>query len=263
MLDRFPPVERFDLSNGRWYSPPEEEIYYPSSTTVLNVLSKGIGYEKWLGNSMGFETAMKYARDRAQIGTCIHEMVQTLLNGGEILFKEEDLYRTWWDADNQETVDITQEHVKYMLSFEQLHKDLKLEPIATELAMFHPELPWSGAADFVGYVEYKGEREFWLIDWKTGQEYKREHQLQLTSYLMLWRKHVPELTPRIAAAYLKSGWRKKPNYTIRIHPPMGKEWLQTLNLYQYMNNNPQPNFGLELPNSLTLEQEDEVQLQDK
>ena len=61
--------------------------------------------------------------------------------------------------------------------------------IATEISLYCDDLnedgelmfPWAGTADNV--MEIDGN--IWLIDIKTGKEYQ-SHELQLTSYKILW-----------------------------------------------------------------------------
>ena len=234
------PVERHDLANGRWYSPLEsywEEhfkgapmIYKRSSTTFENVLDKGIGFHKWLGDSPNYETAMDYANKRAAIGTIIHDYCERLLLGTKLNFEQQP---KWHNKDTDELVPVSREMIKYIMSFMQFCKDKRVNgeftTEATEICMFDLAAdsegnqlhPWAGTADWVvRLVNKKGEEERWLVDWKTGKPYTNQHQLQLTSYKILWESLFPEHPiDGIACLYLKSGWRKAPNYTFKEYKP--------------------------------------------
>ena len=59
------PISRLDTAKGRTYYQRdikvEDRVYIYSSTTVLsNTLTKGIGFDMWLGNAVSYKDAMKY-----------------------------------------------------------------------------------------------------------------------------------------------------------------------------------------------------------
>ena len=68
--------------------------------------------------------------------------------------------------------------------------------IATEISLYCDDLndegelmfPWAGTADNVMGIkdEKTGKELIWLIDIKTGKEFRHPHELQLTSYKILW-----------------------------------------------------------------------------
>ena len=59
---------------------------------------------------------------------------------------------------------------------------------ASELSLYSEDLPFSGTADFIGYI--RKTEELVIIDYKTGNEYK-SHQIQLNGYRMLWNALFP------------------------------------------------------------------------
>ena len=78
------PISRLDTPKGRAYyardSKLEDRQYIYSSTTILsNTLTKGIGFDMWLGNALSYKDAMKYANERAFIGTMTHAMIMYLV----------------------------------------------------------------------------------------------------------------------------------------------------------------------------------------
>jgi len=275
------PVERHDLSNGRWYSPLEsywEEhfkdapmIYKRSSTTFENVLDKGIGFHTWLGNSPTYEAAMEYANKRAAIGTIVHDYCERLLLGTKIDFEQQP---KWYNKDTDELVPVTREMIKYIMSFMQFCEDSQVNgeftTEATEICMFDLAAdsegnqlhPWAGTADWVvRLVNKKGEEERWIVDWKTGKPYNT-HQLQLTSYKILWESLFPEHPiDGIACLYLKSGWRKAPNYTFKKYKPDAATWKKVVEVSDWANNSPAPSFPPDLPTTFSLIPEEEEQEQ--
>ena len=83
------PLKRLDTPKGRTYYQgnvdPEERVYIYSSTTIIgNVLSKGIGFDMWLGNASSYKDAMEYGKERADIGSCVHALCMYLVWGETI-----------------------------------------------------------------------------------------------------------------------------------------------------------------------------------
>lgn len=266
------PVERHDLSNGRWYTPVDEwwfehysedtpKIYKRSSTTVESVVSKGYGFDKWLGKSPTYEHAMEYANKRAMIGTIVHSDVEQLLLGEEI-----DMSMDWLDHDGK-MYKRTDEMAKYLMSFIKFTEDVEYETEALEICMFDLAAdnegnqlhPWAGTADWIVKItNKKGISERWLVDWKTGNDYPI-HQLQLTSYQMLFESMFPDLKiDGIGCLYLKSGWRKEPNYKFKKFKFIPKTWNKVMDVSLWSENNPVPKFRRELPLSFSLKQVQEV-----
>lgn len=83
------PIKRLDTKNGRTYYQlevkEEDRVYLYSSTTIIDkVLSKGFGFEKWLGDSQSHKAAMDYAKERADIGSMVHALCMYLIFGKTI-----------------------------------------------------------------------------------------------------------------------------------------------------------------------------------
>ena len=78
------PIKRLNTSHGRVYYQRDvdekDRTYIYSSTTILdNVLDKGIGFKMWLGNAKSYEDAMKYANERALVGSITHALCMYLI----------------------------------------------------------------------------------------------------------------------------------------------------------------------------------------
>jgi hypothetical protein len=225
------------------------------------VVSKGYGFDKWLGNSPTYEHAMEYANKRAMIGTIVHSDVEQLLLGEEI-----DMSMDWLDHDGK-MYKRTDEMAKYLMSFIKFTEDVEYETEALEICMFDLAAdnegnqlhPWAGTADWIVKItNKKGISERWLVDWKTGNDYPI-HQLQLTSYQMLFESMFPDLKiDGIGCLYLKSGWRKEPNYKFKKFKFIPKTWNKVMDVSLWSENNPVPKFRRELPLSFSLKQVQEV-----
>ena len=79
------PIKRLDTKHNRrvYYQRDAKEadrVYIYSSTTIIdNVMDKGYGFKKWLGDSLSLDHAEKYASERASIGTMTHALCMYLI----------------------------------------------------------------------------------------------------------------------------------------------------------------------------------------
>jgi hypothetical protein len=190
------PLKRLDTKHGRTYYQRnvavEDRTYIYSSTTIIdNVLDKGIGFKMWLGNAKSYEDAMEYANKRAEVGNITHALCMYLI-WGEMVdcrdgFLNEDSLNT--TLGKRTIVPIPDEVKLRLQAFIDFCKEYKPKSIATEISLYTDDrledgsllYPWAGTADNIMKIDGK----LWLIDIKTGKEYKN-HELQLTSYKILW-----------------------------------------------------------------------------
>ena len=272
------PIERIDALNGRYYRPLEEwwkesgyegeRPAFGSVTTVENVYDKGVGFQMWLGNSNSYADAMEYAQMRAKIGTIVHEIIQRYiviwLENKELkksLPQKEyekqkgfiDLSNGWWDREKEEIFPITDEIIKYLMSFIAFWRDYTPEPEALELSLMNIEqqddqflYPFAGTLDFKGAVTKrtsKTEKSFRaIIDWKTGKEYP-VHVIQTNAYKILDDSFCSMLNldsvDAIGALYLSAEWKKEPTYKMRWHPIEPTLWYDAVKANKtmyYLNN---------------------------
>ena len=191
-------LTRVDTNIGRCYTPNvmDESTWKPSVTTMENIISKGIMFEKWLANFGGYDKVNKYVGKKADDGTLVHEYIEDLLNKGKVELPTD-----------------TEEHIKkYMQSFIAWYEEADIVPVVQELPLYHKDIPFSGTADLVGYLDGK----LVMIDWKTGNEYPTNHQIQLSCYIYLFNEIFPDhQIKEIYCLYVKSGWRKKPTFKLR------------------------------------------------
>ena len=190
-------VKRQDTGLGRVYRWNDGEsaadIY--SVTTVLNVLDKGIGFHKWLGNSPSYEMAMEYGNQRAELGTMVHAFCSMLSWGMEVNTNN------GWEDRNFVKHPVPDEAKKSLLGFIDYFKDERPVMLASEIMLFNPkrvypsnekgkdsylQYPFAGTADMIYVKPNDNKPEVVLCDIKTGKEYPKSHALQLTAYKLLW-----------------------------------------------------------------------------
>ena len=287
-------VERHALKDGRWYAPSDvwwgkhtkkmkskpTKPYFRSFTTIPNALSKGIGYERWLGNSQSYDIAMEWANERANIGSVVHILIEKLLMSSKISFEDEpmEMFLETLEVDFDPLI-VWQEHqaeiIKYMMSFHQFYVERKPQVHALEIQLMNIETekngkykyPFAGTADFIGsMICQRGKKKFGYVDWKTGMKYP-SHELQAIATKILWDSIFPE-TPLdfLADVYLTSKWRVSPNYKIGWMEFKPEAWNVALAANKTMNylqnvgvSDPSeeimPTFQMELPTEIILKEE--------
>ena len=181
-------------SSGRWYGPKGSKQWRPSVTTIINqTISKGNGYDQWLGNHPSYKIACQERDIAANRGTIVHEYAEELLKGNKVVPESEEI-------------------AKYLMSFEKFYNDNKVEVLATELFMWDMLVPWAGTCDIICKLNDK----LAIIDLKTGNYYK-SHEIQLNMYKQLLLKSVLEEEKEVEmyGLYVKGTWIKEPSYSLR------------------------------------------------
>tara|TARA_R110002020_G_scaffold128392_5_gene287791 strand:- start:1017 stop:1802 length:786 start_codon:yes stop_codon:yes gene_type:complete len=186
-------------SNDRWYAKEGTMLWRPSVTTIIGgAISKGIGYDTWLGNQPSYKAACEERDEAAARGTFVHNSVEQLIQGQELKISEE--------IPNYEEI------CKHLMSFERFWKEQEVEVVGTELFLYNEDVPWAGTPDIIAYV--KGHLS--IIDLKTGNYYK-SHEVQLNMYAILLEKllSLEENSLSIYGLYTKGRWIKEPNYGLK------------------------------------------------
>jgi len=252
LLEAPVPAERFDCSNGRFYSPlvegGQECAYYPSVTTITQALPKGVGWNKWLGNAGSYEEAMRYADKTAQTGECVHALANWLIQGLTIKTGED-----WYDSRREEFIKLTPAILLRVQGFMEWWEEYKPIPIASEILLCgDSDMPWAGTADLVCMINDKR----WLIDYKTGKEWKHDHEMQLAGYEMLWNKHFPdEPIDRRSPLYL--GERGGVTSYKTKYKFLPDQWLVLYDQWLYMRDGKaEPRLPEEFPATLNLYEEE-------
>ena len=81
-------LRRIQANNGRWYinKKLKKPIPKPSMTTIDSIIDKGIAYENWLMNS---KDPIKYRDYKADLGTCVHNLIEILILSGECIITDD------------------------------------------------------------------------------------------------------------------------------------------------------------------------------
>ena len=181
-------------SSGRWYAPKGTKHWRPSVTTIINqTLSKGQGFDQWLGNHPSYKIACQERDIAANRGTLVHEYAEELLKGNKVVPESEEI-------------------AKYLMSFEKFFNENEIEVLTTELFMWDMLVSWAGTCDIICNLNGK----LAIIDLKTGNYYK-SHEIQLNMYRQLLLKSVLETQEEIDiyGLYVKGTWIKEPSYSLR------------------------------------------------
>ena len=189
---------RIDTNVGRCYTPDpmDEDSWKPSVTTLENIISKGIIFERWIANFGGYDKVSEYVGKKASDGTFVHEYLEDLINYNKIILDEG-----------------TPNHIKkFIQSFLAWWNETDVVPVATEVQLYHDDIPFSGTCDILCYID----GQLSLVDFKTGNEYPTNHQIQLSCYKELHDQIFPKNTIKnIYCLHVKSTWRKKPTFKLR------------------------------------------------
>lgn len=241
---------RHDLSNGRWYE--FQGAFKPSSTTILNVLSKGSYFENWL-KEKGYR-ADEIGQAAADRGTRMHFNIDSLVNGVSIYPEE---------------MEMPMDEVKLLQGYVQWHKDIKPDIIGHEYCLWGDE-PWCGTADNICIIDGKDlpkkiqkvlgmQKRLHLIDYKSGNHYPT-HQLQLTSYGLLAKQvfaeqlmKLKQSRPIISVLRLYSFRTEKPRYDWKFYDYDIRGLRHAYNLWVKFNGT-EPNLPPKLPEVITLEE---------
>lgn len=165
--------EQVKFIDSRYYT-KDRQNWFPGVTTILSTLSKGKQYENWL-KSNGFN-ADYLAKEAMEQGSRVHEAIQTLLLGEELLFGTMD--KGGFYSRNEWTM-----ISRFMDFYDNFHP----VTIAVEKVLVSDILRFGSQLDYVCMLD--GER--WIIDHKTGNLYDTAY-MQIASYVNLWNEYFPK-----------------------------------------------------------------------
>ena len=254
-------VKRQDTGIGRVYrwNDGEERADIYSVTTLLNVIDKGYGFHRWLGNSPSYGLAMDYANERAEIGTMSHAFCSMLSWGMEV-----NTINGWEDR-NFVKHPVPDEVKKRLLGFIDFFKTERPIMLASEIMLFNPkkmegglQYPFAGTADMVYLGTKDNKPEMVMCDIKTGKEYPKLHALQLTGYKLLWDSLYGDDQGNIDSLkglYLRDNGK----YKLVEYDFNPEAFYQCVSMFEYMNTTlktgkwPTIKDKVELPNVFSLE----------
>ena len=254
-------VRRQDTPVGRVYrlDDGEQKADIYSVTTVMNVIDKGIGFHKWLGNSPSYEMAMDYGNKRAELGTMVHAFCSMLSWGMEVNTAN------GWEDNNFVRHNVPDEAKKRLLGFIDYFTAERPIMLASEIMLFNPkemdgglQYPFAGTADMVYLTASDNKPNVVLCDIKTGKEYPKQHALQLTAYKLLWDSLYGDEHGNIDALkclYLRDNGK----YKLVEYPFVPDAYYDCVSMFEFMTTTMKtgkwPNIKdkVELPNVFSLD----------
>jgi len=223
-------------SGARWYAPGGSYDWKPSVTTILGALSKGTGFDMWLGNHPSYKIACEERDIAADRGTKVHDLAEKYMHGESV------------ESDNEEIC-------KHLMSFEKFWNENEVQLIDTELFMWHKDVPWAGTCDIIAKINGK----YCIIDIKTGNYYK-SHEIQLNMYAELLSKITDEEIEVIAGLYTKGRWIREPNYQFKKFKFNLDVALSVDNIWRFLNGgNPKPKMKLNIKSKFQIGGKDDYE----
>lgn len=292
------PIERIDFPFGRAYAPllgylrdnfktqewtKENRQHIPSVTTIQNIMSKGIGFEKWLGSYGSYEEAMEYANTAATEGTQIHLCLEQLTMGVDI-----DFSQPFFDVDKQETREWTNPMIKFMESGNQFFLDHMIQIEGNEVPLFDSRKDYTGTADMIARIKVEeglspsqakctdlkeGMSGRILLDIKTLRNSStlsnkfENHKYQVTAYKNLWEGLFPDHPiDFMGVLYVMNSWRGTPKYKLKlVEEDLTQEWDAMVKLWYGKNGAIKPVYAKPRPRGINscFKQTKDVMITDK
>ena len=196
-----PPLFRYDASGQRYYAevtPDGNVIWYPSVTTVIRATSPmAPGLLQWYVKNGA--DANKMRDDAAERGTQMHILIADYLAGEGV------------DLDGR-----AEFQAKALASFDAFAIEHEVEPLAIEILLHSKQYVFAGTADLICRMKYKGRVVTALIDFKSGENFYRDHAVQLEMYRMAWQEHCGAKHPiDYIFNWSPKDWRTKPTYNLK------------------------------------------------
>lgn len=224
----------------------DEDIYYPSVTTILQYFPKSRWFEDWL-KDVGHNADL--IRDKAgKEGSQVHEAIELLVKGEEI---------NWLDDYGNAKYSLTVWGM--IVKFYEFWTTHKPELLSSEQFVYSDKHKYAGTADLL----VKLDDEVWLLDVKTSNSLHTSYNLQLAAYAtaieevtdikvektgILWLKSLKRTVSAKKGVYQGKGWEIKPIDDIEKNMKM---FLNVYDIFLMENGPVEPDFKT-LPISLKI-----------
>ena len=163
-------AKQITLQDQRYYQ-RDLGVFYPSVTHVLSYFPKSKFFESWT-RDVGHNIDI-ILRKAGEEGTMVHQAIDTILRGGEVVWLEESGHVNY-------PTDVWRMIVKFA-DFWEKHKPVL---IASECHLFSDEHKFAGTGDII--CEIKGD--IWLIDTKSSNALHKSFELQTAAYAVAWNE---------------------------------------------------------------------------
>jgi hypothetical protein len=183
----YPDIQQINVLDERFYTEKDTGVFYPSSTEVLNVYPKGIGFTNWLKeNGKDADKIKEFYGDR---GSKVHNAVDRINAGVRV---------NWLNPFTGE-YDYTVDEWKMISHYFDFYTRFKPELLtvinhegeeqkASELRLISHTHKLGGTLD-MGMM-LKGRRG--VVDVKCTGDVYSTHELQVASYAMMWNDTYPD-----------------------------------------------------------------------
>lgn len=163
--------KKIEVFNERWYY--IDGKFYRNVTTILDIISKGYGYDEWLKQtSYNSEIII----DRAgKLGTVVHKLIERTLLGDTVKYSDLDIY------DEQTGVAYWERYLRWCSFWKDLISESKVEykPEGIEFICYSKKYEYAGTIDLVARIN----GQLCVYDWKTGNSISDKHYLQVSAYM--------------------------------------------------------------------------------
>jgi len=205
-LEFKPELKQVNFLDRRVYK-RDEDVYYPSVTSILQYMPKNKFFDNWL-KDVGHNADLILAKAGKE-GTQVHEAAEALVKGEEV---------SW--IDDYGKAKYSQFVWEMILKFHDFWTTHKPELITAEEFTYSDKHKYAGTADLV--VRMDGE--IWLLDLKTSNSLHRAYDMQLAAYAksieeakgikidrtgIIWLKASTRTNSTKKGVYQGKGWQIK------------------------------------------------------
>lgn len=236
-------VFRLNIGGYRYYYTFDEaqnpSFYVSVTTFIKKTMPTSPQLIKWIAER-GYDESLEESADRAAYGTFLHIQLGSL-----IISKAYDLDTVRTKLENYivseklpaKFLNYEEDFKKDILSFAQFMIDYKVNPLAIEIVLTHPD-GYAGAIDLVAEITIE-EKGFYgetyksgvnagqpkeskkdktitaIIDFKSGRKgFWEEHEIQLAAYREMWNNHFSKKIDKLFN-WSPKDWRNKPTYNFK------------------------------------------------
>lgn len=184
-------IIQLTVVDERFYIDTRSETpkFIPSITWIAGKYPKGVQFYKWLAEH-GWDESQAIKQAAGDKGSKVHLAIVDLIDGKEV--KMDSKYINPSTGFEEE---LTVEEYECLMGFSNWFKEVKPEVIAREIVVIDKDNYFAGTVDLICEIN----KEYWIIDNKTGQYIWPEHELQVSAY-----KHAYPGVPIIKAHAGKS-----------------------------------------------------------
>lgn len=247
-------VELILVNDKHFYKVGEE--YYPSVTTILQALAKGIGFNKYMFSKTEVE-AKQELEEAGLAGSKIHNAIEQLIAGRQFNYQDIE----YVDDKGMAHRGLTPEEANKLKTFIRWWHEYQPRVFASEKIVYSKTHKYAGTMDFIGTIKEgkidkkskTPDKDLWfIIDWKTSGGIYPSYEMQVTSYAQAEMEMTEKKIDKVAI--LRIGTRHKAGYEFKILDNISgpyRAFLGVLNAWRYEN----PKFApriVEIPKTFKL-----------